>query len=267
MIHLAKNDIENSIKTIKALIDSASNYHQQSQLHDKNTFNEPELLAEAYLEEASIRTLVFFEAIGLANACARLDDAFQLAKKEGLLKEATGIEEDYLVWAGILHMHLDGIATAYNISVPEGIISQDIMSIIRACEYTITDKKLFTFLPKDEGDVHVRVEGTLRAYYPDLKHKPRLTKPIKNFEPDTGIPSIKTLIEFKFIGDENKDKIIADQILADTRGYYSKDWKKFIYVIYETKRFRSEIEWNNFLRECGIDTNTVAIVLSGSPLS
>jgi len=98
-----------------------------------------------------------------------------------------------------------------------------------------------------------------------LKHKPSLTKPIKNFEPDTGLPSIKTLIEFKFISDDKAAKDIAEEILADTRGYYSKEWKQFLYVIYETHRIRPESEWNELLRQCGVDDNTNVIVLCGTP--
>ena len=265
MILLTKNDIESSIKEIKSLIISASNYFQQGQLRERDVFNEPEFLAEADLEDAFIRILVFTEAIGLAKAHDRLNELFNQAKKDGLLKDAMGIEENYLVWAHILHTYLDGIATAYNINISEGIISKDISSIIRACEYTITDNKLFQNLPSSEKDVHIRVEGTLKAYFPDLKTEPSLTKPIKNFKPDTGLPSIKTLIEFKFISTDKEAKVVADEILADTRGYYSKDWKQFLYVIYETHRIRPEAEWNDLLRECGVDSNTNAIVLSGTP--
>ena len=59
--------------------------------------------------------------------------------------------------------------------------------------------------------------------------------------------------------------LIADQILADTRGYTSKDWNRFLYVIYETNRFRTEKDWNLFLEQSGVPKNTTVVVLSGEP--
>lgn len=144
-------------------------------------------------------------------------------------------------------------------------ITKDVLEILRYIPYTITDKTLFKSIPKDERDVHIRIEGILRCVYPDMKHKPTLTKPIKNFEPDTAIPSIKTLIEYKFLSRAEDVTTIADQVLADTRGYTSGDWDNFIYVIYETRRFRTEKEWTNLLRQSGVPKNTTIIVLSGEP--
>lgn len=144
-------------------------------------------------------------------------------------------------------------------------ICKDLMQAIRDIHYVIADKALFGRPPKDENDVHLRIEGILKCFFPDLKHKPRLNKPIKNSEPDTGIASMGTLIEYKFIGKREDVPTIADQILADTRGYTSKDWHRFIYVIYETHRFRPEKEWNNLLRESGVANSTIVIVLGGEP--
>ncbi len=59
---------------------------------------------------------------------------------------------------------------------------------------------------------------------------------------------------------------VADELLADTRGYHSRDWDSFIYVIYETTRVKPEVEWKNLLRECGIDDRISVIVISGEPL-
>jgi len=144
-------------------------------------------------------------------------------------------------------------------------ITKDVLQILRDIHYTITDKALFVRVPKDEKDVHVRIEGILKCVFPDLKHKPVLTKAIKNFEPDTGIPSIKTLIEYKFLSRVEDIRLIADQVLADTRGYVSKEWSRFIYLIYETNRFRSEKQWIQLLRQSEVPETTTIVVLSGEP--
>jgi hypothetical protein len=144
-------------------------------------------------------------------------------------------------------------------------IPKDLLQAIRYIHYVISDRHLFGRPPRDEKDVHLRIEGILKCFYPDLKHKPTLNKPIKSFEPDTGIPSIGTLLEYKFIGNKKEVPQVADQILADTRGYTSKDWQSFIYVIYETNRFQSEKDWNELLRQSDVPENTFVVVLSGEP--
>lgn len=144
-------------------------------------------------------------------------------------------------------------------------MTADPLQIIRDIHYVITNKDLFGTTPANESDVHIRIEGILKCVFPDLKTKPILTKQIKNFEPDTGIPSIETLIEYKFLSRKEDIGVIADQILADTRGYTSKDWKHFLYVIYETNRFRTEKDWNQLLKQSGVPENTTVVVLSGEP--
>jgi len=144
-------------------------------------------------------------------------------------------------------------------------VRKDLIQAIRDVHYVIADETLFGHPPRNETDVHLRIEAVLKPFFPDLKHKPSLTKSIKNFQPDTGIGSISTLIEYKFLAKKQDVPTVADQILADTRGYVSTEWKRIIYVIYETNRFRTEKDWNNFLKESGIREDTIIIVLSGEP--
>jgi DpnII restriction endonuclease len=142
-------------------------------------------------------------------------------------------------------------------------VTKDVIQILRETQYSITDPRCFLYPPKDEKEVHVRIEAVLRCVFPDLINKPRVNKQIKHFEPDTGLPGINTLIEYKFIGSQDDAKRVADEVLADTRGYTAKDWKQFIYVIYETKRIRPEKHWNQLLRESDVPDNTSIIVIHG----
>ena len=77
-----------------------------------------------------------------------------------------------------------------------------------------------------------------------------------------GLPSIGTLIEYKLMADQGEEKRNAEEILADTRGYISNEWTNFIYVIYETKRIKTEGQWPQLLRDSGVDQNTEVIVIS-----
>jgi hypothetical protein len=144
-------------------------------------------------------------------------------------------------------------------------ITKDVTEILRGIQYVLVDKALFGSIPRSETDVHIRIEGVLKCVFPDLKHTPTVTKSVKSFQPDTGIPSIETLIEYKFLSCAKDVGIVADEILADTRGYLSSEWKRCIYVVYETNRFRSEKEWNQLLRQAGVPESTTIVVLSGEP--
>ena len=149
--------------------------------------------------------------------------------------------------------------------VKKTTVTKDLLQIIRDIHYVITDTAVFQKTPENEKDVHIRIEAVLKSIFPDLKHKPVLTKQIKNYEPDTGIPSLQTLIEYKYLSRKSDVGLIADQLLADTRGYSSKEWIQFLYVIYETNRFRTEKDWNLFLRESGVPENSMVVVLGGEP--
>ncbi|QPD06395.1 MAG: hypothetical protein Nkreftii_004169 [Candidatus Nitrospira kreftii] len=144
-------------------------------------------------------------------------------------------------------------------------VTKDLLDIIRNVIYVIANPDVFPEVPQNERDVHIRIESILKCVFPDLKHEPSLSKQIKNFEPDTGIPSLETLIEYKFLYRIEDVPTIADQLLADTRGYFSKDWVRFVYVIYETNRFRTENDWNQLMREAGVPINTTVVVLNGEP--
>lgn len=188
------------------------------------------------------------------------------SKENGFLKENIDPDgEPYSECLSRLRLYQSTIQSFYP-SETNTRVTKDLLNIIRDIHYVITDKSLYGGPPKNENDVHIRIEGILKCLFADMKHKPTLTKAIKNFVPDTGIASIETLIEYKFIARSCDVPIIADQILADTRGYVSKDWKRFLYVIYETNRFRSEKEWNHLLQQSGLADNTTAVVLSGEPV-
>jgi hypothetical protein len=75
--------------------------------------------------------------------------------------------------------------------------------------------------------------------------------------------SARTLIEYKFLSSASDTKRIAEEILINSRGYTSRDSDTFVYVIYETKRIKSENEWNLLAEKCGFGQNSKIIVLSG----
>ncbi len=218
------------------------------------------------IERAFLKLLVAAEALRLESLKSLILTDIQEAKSgEGFAKSSIGPEgEPYATWLSRYSQHLSAIET---LGPPDQMhsVTKELKEILRATIYSITDTDVFPAAPASEDDVHRRIEAVLKCVFPDLRRKPTLTKHIKNFEPDTGLPTIGTLIEYKFINRPEQVPLIADQILADTRGYTDKDWHTFLYVIYETRRIRAEHEWNLLLRDSGVPDNTSVLVLSGEP--
>jgi len=171
-----------------------------------------------------------------------------------------GDGEPCLIWSSKLGIYLGGIETAFGLRQNPEDECVGIKNLIRRSIYSICDEKLYQSVPACEQDVHNRIEGILKCYYPDLKTKPAISKAVKNFQPDTGIPSIKILIEYKYVTTQEDAKRIVDEILTDTQGYKATEWHKIIFVIYETIRTYSESDWNNLLKDCEPHE---AIVLQG----
>lgn len=220
--------------------------------------------AEWNLELAFTQLMVLAEAVHLPVLRSEIARSFSEALEDegGLLAGETDFQgEPYQKWAAVARRYLVSLEDCCTIS-PERTVTKDLESILKATTYSITDSRVFAATPANEADVHHRIEAVLKCIFPII-HKPRLAKPIKNFEPDTGIPSIRTLIEYKFLSAANQVPKIADELLADTRGYKSVEWESFFYVIYETERFRSETEWRQFFISCGIEPSAEVVVLSG----
>lgn len=228
-----------------------------------NEYSEPSWL----IEMCFLQLLAIAEALGLEEFRKMIYTEYSEVKnsKKGFLdSEHTPDGDPYSTVLSRIRQFLCALESFFP-TEDNTKVTKDLLQIIRDIHYVITDKYLFPTTPANEKDVHLRIEGILKCVFPDLKHKPSLTKQIKNFKPDTGIPSIETLIEYKFLSRREDIPKIADEILADTRGYTSRDWNHFLYVIYETNRFMPEKDWKQLLRQSSVPKNTTAIVLSGEP--
>lgn len=259
------NNLSESLKQIHEFLKQADDVFAKNPNRNEKEYDVPEMQIEYYIESAFLHTLVLLDKLNLSRTYEQVKDAFTKAKKESVLKSTFGVDEPYLYWSAKIYGFLDAIGNSYNIHPFSNLIIKDILSILRSTLYSITDKKIFPSPPKNESEVHKRIEAVLKCVFPDLRHKPSINKPIKKFEPDTGLPSMKTLIEYKFISDQKDAKRVTDEVLADTRGYFSRDWEQFIYVIYETSRIKPENEWIQMLKESGVPDNTQIMVLSGEP--
>lgn len=261
------DNLSESLKQIHELLKKADDIFDEDRYRRREDYDVPEMQIDSYIESAFIHTLVLLDKLNLSRTYGQVRDVFDKAQEKGFGASQQGVDEPYLQWSAEIYGYLQAIGNSYNIHPFSNLVSKDIISILRATLYSITDKNIFDKPPARESEVHSRIEAVLKCVFPDLRHKPSINKPIKNFEPDTGLPSVRTLIEYKFISNQNDAKRVSNEVLADTRGYFSRDWERFIYVIYEESRVKPESEWIQMLKECGVPSNTQILVLPGEPIS
>jgi hypothetical protein len=214
----------------------------------------------SYLERAFIQMLVLLEAAALPEIFEAVKLLNERASED--FSEIAHADGPYLIWGEKLRDYADAVAQTMG-TADMGTVTKDVTESLRHSVYGITDRKCFPAPPANEKEVHTRIEAILRCVFPDLRNRPPIPKPIKNFEADTGLPEVRTLIEYKFIATESDAKRVADEVLADTRGYTSKDWEVFIYLIYQTRPIKPERQWRQLLRETGLSSNTSVVVISG----
>jgi len=215
-----------------------------------------------YLERAFLELEFLLEQLNALVTLKTVLTDHEAAKKDFMKGEMTVYGDPISYWALRLRQYIRAVETTMGNSPLSGI-TKDIIEVLRAAAYSITDRACFAAPPANEAEVHARVEAVLRCVFTDLRHKPPIGKPIKNFEPDTGLPSVRTLIEYKFVSRAEEVRRVADEVLADTRGYVSKEWEQFVYVIYETRRLKPEGQWNELMRASGVGAEAHVVVLSG----
>jgi hypothetical protein len=257
---LSTQQLAVALDAISEDIEKADNsYDEHIHIGDEWTLGS----AEWRLELAYSKLLVLCEALQLPMLRAEIAETIKTAKADLTASVRDPDGEFHLKWGGPARRFHQTLQSIF-LTETSQTVTKDLEAIIRDSLYVIVDPEIYGTAPQNEADVHRRIQGIVRCVFPDLLNKPPLSKPIKNFEPDTGIPSIKTVIEYKFLSDRSQVGPVADEILADTRGYTSDKWNSFLYVIYETERFRPEVQWRQLLRECGNAENVSAIVLSGA---
>jgi len=216
------------------------------------------------IESAFLQLITLSEALQLETLHKAILETYTRAKRIGLSKiDSFEDLSGWSFWAGPVEQLADSIDASFGSPQrsTQGVNAY-LLTVLQSLQTAITNKSCFD-APTNEDDVHNRSEMILRCIFPDLMRKPALAKNIKGFIPDSGIPSLSTLLEYKFLSKEEQSGPIADEILADTRGYEASEWANIVFVIYETKRFKSIQEWRALLRQCGVPESVQIVLLHG----
>ena len=93
-------------------------------------------------------------------------------------------------------------------------------------------------LIRNEADVQRIVWSILRPSFPDLVDEDYLPKfGAKNYKPDFGIPSLRLLIEAKYVSASKSIGDIQDELQADIVGYResTSEYEAILFFIYDTR--------------------------------
>jgi hypothetical protein len=211
------SDILSAIRESLNEAESAyNNYYSAFGPRNASYRDEQEEIVVHFLERAFLQLRLVLEAQQLPQLLALVVADHEEAKQDLMKSMMRPWGEPDSFWVVRLVQYVRAIDGTFGTATPS-TVTRDLVDILRASVYSVTDAECFAKPPSREADVHVRVEAVLRCVFPNLRHKPPIGKPIKNFEPDTGLPSVRTLIEYKFVATKDDVKRVAEEVLADTR--------------------------------------------------
>lgn len=261
----SKKYIANAVRVIETRLNHASNSGENWAFYHGDEWDE--LAFKANLEDAWTLLVDLVERLGHTEFLEAVRSDYEECKEKPTAS-AMGPDEPYLVWTGYCSNYLGIIKDIYLYEPPKTFDSAELtqlIELVRNSEYHISSRNAFGWVPLREEDVHQRLEGVLKCSYPDLISKPPIAKPIKGFVPDSGIPSLGALLEYKFIESEEYAKTVVDQMLADIGGYQCDGYGFFVFVIYETSRLFSESDWKAAVSAAKPRNPIEVVILRGTP--
>jgi len=194
-----------------------------------------------HLEELYDHLLVILEAAEMdetrANLIAKWAD-FKAAQN-GLLNSVRSGDFDHLDSPPL--EFIGRLVSALRMTVSNQITTEDAWKLARL-EEMLEDTSALVLrrgaAPADEIELQKIMHDYLGVCFSDFVLNPKIGGTIKSFVPDCGIRSLGVAIEFKIAHTKEQAVKAFSGIVEDTGGYKgSKDWTRFIAVIYQAKPF------------------------------
>lgn len=143
----------------------------------------------------------------------------------------------------------------------QAITAQAVLkNIISKTAVILNDKGL---VPKNESEVRNTVLDICRYSFPDAIKEVGIPKILKHYRGDLGVPSLRTMVEFKFIDSTAEMKAALDGVYADMKGYRHPDWDTFYGVFYMTGPYYVQEDVQREFEFVGADRSWTPIVVQG----
>lgn len=130
---------------------------------------------------------------------------------------------------------------------------------------TATILRNYNVTPTCETDIKRAMTKHLETVFADYTTQLTIAKPLVSFKPDGGVRSLQSAVEFKLCESEADVKTAIHGITEDLAGYSgSLDWTKFYTVVYQTKPFTNESQFQAALSGSGKADRWNFIVVTGA---
>lgn len=192
-------------------------------------------------------TLVALDHMGLNASRAALDEFWHSFQTSGLKKDLKFYPDPGVV-GSTFYDHLDAVISAIRILKRTGpshaavIEQQDLQRLENFLRQIPSIVRKRSMLPDRERHIKELAEEFLSEFFVgDYCREFAIPGVVKNFRPDAGILSLKTVIEFKFIDSEDEFKQATSGLFEDSVGYKgSSDWTRYFSLLYQTDAFGTE---------------------------
>jgi hypothetical protein len=208
---------------------------------DKHEIREQLYATEDTLRDALAEMLLSLRAalscIGCEHLARELDEVMSGRRHFGKFGETqyhAGSEQDESVDLKLMRPYWNAFTNLFDIHV--GVQGRrDLTSLLRQIPQILDFGKIDV---KKENDVDKALFRFLQLLFDGVVDKPIVPAEVKCYKPDTGVISLRSLIEYKYIDSEKKLGEVIDQINADIPAYSrTRDWSWFYIVFYMEEKY------------------------------
>lgn len=118
-------------------------------------------------------------------------------------------------------------------------------------------------VPTTEAELRNAILKVCKYSFTDAMKEVGIPRILKHTKGDIGIPSLRTMVEFKFINSETELKSSLDGVYADMKGYKHHDWDTFYGVLYMTDIFCTQEDVEREFELVSADKTWTPIVVHG----
>jgi len=134
-------EVLDSINESLSEAEKALSRFERRQLDEDET-RETEETISYYIERAFLQMLLLLDAKGLTDMHGRVAALQRKAEKNYPQASVTSWGDLFSLWARRLRLYIAAIESTYGGPIA-GIVTKDLINILRATQYAITDKRVF----------------------------------------------------------------------------------------------------------------------------
>lgn len=201
--------------------------------HSYHSEEVQEEYVQSYCQEAYLTMLAFIDKhnlIGLREYATKEWEKY----KDNLLNSYYSDVADMpflAVTGNFLYPMLVALFNAYGIYKSFEPTEKGSFKLKQALELLPHTALKLNYKITDEASIDKLIEAFLTPIYPDLNSNPSLSLAEGYRQPDSSIPSLKLLLEYKYIKNKTEIRKIIDEAQADIRNYAQSPWEYLYFVI------------------------------------